>query len=86
MAAPVLAPQVNMHEAKTNLSRIARDIEEGTYEFCVVARHGKPILKISAYEEPQPKKRLGVAKGKFTCPDDDFFYNDDITELFKEYL
>ena len=79
-------PQVNMHEAKTTLSRIAKDIEDGVHPYYVVARHGKPVLKISAYEPPKPKKRIGVAKGKFTCPDDDFFYNNDIAELFEEYL
>lgn len=81
------APQVNMHEAKTNLSRIAHDIEDGTYPFYVIARHGKPILKVSAYEEPRPKKRIGVAKGKFELKDQDSLFfgdiNDETAALFE---
>ena len=80
------APQVNMHEAKTNLSRMAKEIEDGVYPYYVIARHGKPALKLIRYEEPSGKKRVGVAKGKFTCPSDDFFYDDEITGLFGEYL
>ncbi|MBQ9068456.1 MAG: hypothetical protein IJ131_05235 [Eggerthellaceae bacterium] len=89
MPAFVEAPQVNMHDAKTNLSRMAKEIEEGLVPYYIVARHGHPVLKISLYEPEKPKRRLGVAKGKFECPDDDVFFgraNDEIAGLFEEYL
>ena len=87
----VKAPQVNMHEAKTNLSRMAKEIEDGTVPYYIIARRGTPALKLSAYVEEKPKRRLGVAKGKFTLKDEDsLFYgaiNDEIIdELFGEYL
>lgn len=86
MPALVEAPQVNMHEAKTNLSRMAKDIEEGIVPYYLIARHGKPVLKLVLYEAPKPKRRIGVAKGKFECPDDDVFFgelNDEIASLFE---
>ena len=81
------APLVNMHEAKTNLSRMARDIEDGACPYYVIARRGKPILKLSLWgEAPDKSRRIGAAKGLFACPDDDFFYDGTIEEAFGEYL
>ena len=84
MTTIVDTPQVNMHEAKTHLSRIAADIEQGRYPYYIVARHGKPVLKIVAYDGPEyePPRRLGIAKGMFTVPDDIDFCNNEIAELF----
>lgn len=41
---------VNVHEAKTHLSKLLARVEEG--EEIVIARSGKPVAKLSRYEEP----------------------------------
>ena len=62
--------QVNVFEAKTDLSRLIRLVESGREEFITVARRGKPVAKIVPYESTPVSRRIGVAKGKFAVPDD----------------
>lgn len=60
---------VNVHEAKTHLSRLLVQVEAG--EEVIVARRGKPVAMLTAFK---PKKReLGFLRGKITIPDDGFF-------------
>lgn len=60
----------NMLDAKTNLSKIAKQIETGEEDYIVIARNGKPILRII----PEPSNyvgiRIGAGKGMFSIPDD----------------
>lgn len=73
--------QVNMFEAKTNLSKLAKLLEDGKEDTIIVARNGKPLLRI-ALEKPKPvSKRFGFAKGLFEVPDD--FDEFDISEDFE---
>lgn len=58
---------VNIHEAKTQLSRLLVLVENG--EEVVIARHGKPIAKLEAYAPP-PKIRFGFLD--VSLPDDFF--------------
>lgn len=52
-----MAMTVNIHEAKTQLSRLLALVENG--EEVVIARHGKPIARLEAYEAP-PSRRFGT--------------------------
>lgn len=61
--------QVNMLEAKTNLSALVRAVESGMEDAIIIARHGKPAAKLVPYT-PDASKRIGAAKGKFILPDD----------------
>ena len=75
--------EVNIHEAKTHLSKLLEKVALG--EEVIIAKAGKPIAKLVALDD-QPKKRfLGSAKGEFTVPDD---FNDplpkEIEDLFWE--
>lgn len=57
---------VNVHEAKTNLSRLLAQAEAG--EDVVIARNGKPVVRMVPVQErgkPQPD----VFKGKFVLTD-----------------
>lgn len=47
------APPVNVHEAKTHLSRLLKQVESG--HEVVIARAGTPIAKIVPIEPPRPK-------------------------------
>jgi prevent-host-death family protein len=75
--------EVNIHEAKTHLSRLLERVAMG--EEVIIAKAGKPVAKLVPLDN-QPKKRfLGSAKGEFTVPDD---FNDplpkEIEDLFWE--
>ena len=70
---------VNIHEAKTHLSRL---IAKG--EPFIIAKSGKPIYKAVPIEEPEPAlRRLGGLEGTFTVPDDfDSMGREEIEEMF----
>lgn len=59
--------QYNMHEAKTHLSRLAERAADG--EEIIIARDGRPVARLTALE-PQPRRRLGLAKGEIVIGDD----------------
>ena len=74
--------QVNILEAKTNLSNLVRLIETGKEERIIIARYGKPVVKMVLYHDVPVSKRIGVAKGKLKSPDDLDQYNDEIAGMF----
>ena len=74
--------QVNILEAKTNLSNLVRLIETGKEEHIIIARYGKPVVKMVTYNDLPVSKRIGVAKGKLKSPEDLDKYNDEIFEMF----
>ena len=59
---------VNIHEAKTQLSRLVDRAARG--EAFVIAKAGKPLVKVSAVDVPSEPKRLGFLKGEIEVPDD----------------
>lgn len=75
--------QVNVLEAKNNLSGLLRSLEEGREDGVIIARHGKPVAKMVRYE-PDGSKRFGAGVGKFKLPDDWDFneLDDEIAEMF----
>ena len=74
--------QVNILEAKTNLSNLVRMVEMGQEERIIIARYGKPVVKMVPYNDVPVSKRIGVAKGKLKSPDDLDKYNAEIAEMF----
>ena len=58
---------VNMHEAKTSLSRLVERAEAG--EEIVIARAGKPAARLVPFVATR-RRRLGLLDGRFTIPDD----------------
>lgn len=74
---------VNIHEAKTHLSRLIAAAVNG--EPFVIAKAGKPMVKVTAIEEPDasPKSRFGSLKGKIKVPDDfDTMGQEEIERMF----
>lgn len=73
---------VNVHEAKTHLSRILKRVEMG--EEIVFARGGKPVAKLVPLEPPRPKLRVfGGDEGQVWIADDfDAPLPDDLLDLF----
>ena len=72
---------VNIHQAKTQLSRLVEEALTG--EPFVIARGGKPLVKVSKIEAAPPK-RTGFLKGQVDCPDDFITMGEDeIIALFE---
>ena len=61
---------VNMHEAKTHLSRLVRDAANG--EPFIIARAGKPVVKVISVDtqDTDIERRIGFLDGQFSIPDD----------------
>ena len=60
--------QVNVHEAKTHLSRLIEEVENG--EEVVVARAGKPVAKLCPVAAKGRHRKFGLLNGKFRIPED----------------
>jgi prevent-host-death family protein len=59
---------VNIHEAKTHLSRLVDKAAKG--EPFIIAKAGKPLVKVVPLEPEKPKARFGFLDGQFAVPDD----------------
>lgn len=59
---------VNIHEAKTHLSRLLEQVAGG--EEVVIAKAGKAIARLVPLEAAPKKRQLGLLKGKLKVPDD----------------
>ena len=59
---------VNMHEAKTGLSKLVERAQAG--EEVIIARAGKPAAKLVPLTRVRSRRRLGLLDGKFRIPDD----------------
>ena len=59
----------NIHEAKTHLSRLVDEAENG--DPFIIAKAGKPMVKVVAIDAPKvsAKRRIGFMKGMYTLPD-----------------
>ena len=73
---------VNMLEAKSSLSRLVEAIEQGNEKEIIIARNGKPAAKLVPIGNLAGGQRIGVAKGKFTIPDDIDADNEKIAHMF----
>lgn len=74
---------INIHQAKTHLSKWIERAAKG--EPFIIAKAGKPLVKVTALDSPEPKqlKRLGFMAGQFSVPDDfDQMGKDEIEQLF----
>ena len=74
---------VNIHEAKTHLSRLVEQAAKG--EPFVIAKAGKPLVKVTALDAPVAGqlRRLGFLAGRIAAPDDfDRMGSSEIERLF----
>jgi len=75
---------VNIHEAKTHLSRLVEQAANG--ESFVIAKAGKPLVKVVALDAPErpERRRIGFMEGQIQVPDDfDTMGADEIQKLFE---
>lgn len=72
--------QVNIHEAKTQLSRLIADGEE-----IVIARYGEPVARLVPIMPSTPNRVPGSARGKFEVPQSFFEpLPDDLLDNFEK--
>jgi antitoxin (DNA-binding transcriptional repressor) of toxin-antitoxin stability system len=78
---------VNMHEAKTQLSRLVEALVSGREREITISRNGQPAVRMTAIGDERPKRKFGFAKGQFDFDYDAFQALDaDVQELFDEGL
>jgi prevent-host-death family protein len=58
--------EVNIHEAKTHLSRLLAHVVAG--EEVVISRAGKPVARLVPFQEPLKKRILGRGRGLMKVP------------------
>lgn len=74
---------INIHQAKTHLSRLVEEAAKG--DAFIIAKAGRPIAQVVPLDsEPKPeKKRLGFSSRRAQVPDDfDRMFEKEIEELF----
>lgn len=74
---------VNIHDAKTQLSRLVEQAARG--EAFIIAKAGKPKVKVVPLGEAETEtaQRIGFMVGEFSVPDDfDSMGSDEIARLF----
>lgn len=74
---------VNIHDAKTHLSRLVEQAARG--EAFIIAKAGKPKVKVVPLDEAEREttQRLGFMAGEFSVPDDfDSMGGDEIEQIF----
>ena len=74
--------QVNMLEAKTDLSRLVRLLETKQEEVVYVARNGKIVVDMRLHQEEPVSKRIGIAEGLFKVPDDFDQWDEEVLSMF----
>jgi len=66
----MVVKRVNIHDAKTNLSRYLSELEPG--DVLVLCNRNRPVAELRTLKKNARKPRIGVAKGEFTVPDSFF--------------
>ncbi|MGL6199664.1 MAG: type II toxin-antitoxin system Phd/YefM family antitoxin [Lachnospiraceae bacterium] len=74
--------QVNMLEAKTDLSRLVKMLETKQEEVIYLARNGTAIVQMTLIPKKPVSKRIGVAEGKFKVPDEFDAWDKEVEEMF----
>lgn len=61
-----MATTVNIHDAKTHLSRLVDEVASGAE--IIIAKAGKPMARLMPLSAPVRKKQLGLLKGRIKVP------------------
>lgn len=75
--------QVNMLEAKSDLSRLVKLLESKQEEVIYLARNGTAVAQMTLIPKKPANKRIGVAEGKFEIPDEFDKWDKEVEEMFE---
>jgi len=79
----MMSKQVNIHEAKTHLSRLLARLNDG--EEIVIARAGRPVARLVPIVQQPLRRKPGSARGKLTiAPDFDAPLPEPVLQSFEE--
>ncbi len=73
--------QVNIHEAKTQLSKLIREALQG--KEVIIARGNKPVVRLDVLPEARSRRKIGNAEGLILSMSNDF---DEPLNDFKDYM
>ena len=74
----------NMYEAKTNLSQLVKKALDG--EEVILAKSGKPLVKLVPTKSELEKRKFGLLKGKIKMSDDFNDFTEELETMFKGYI
>lgn len=74
--------QVNMLEAKTELSKLIKLLETKQEDVVYIARNGAAVAQITLIPSKINSKRIGVAKGCFIVPDEFDVWDKEVEDMF----
>ncbi len=77
---------VNMNEAKLDLFRLINKLETKEEDVIYITRDGVNVAQITLIPKTNRPKRIGVAAGKFTVPENFDEMDKEIEEMFEGYL
>ena len=75
--------EVNIYEAKTNLSKLIQSLVDLKEDEIVISKNGKPLVSMKLINRTS-KKRLGIAKGKIKEMTIEEFNSVDLSGYFEE--
>lgn len=78
--------QVNMLEAKSDLSKLVKILESQQEDVIYLARNGTPVAQLTLIPKKNAEKRIGVAEGKFKIPDEFSAWDKEVEDMFTESL
>jgi len=73
---------VNIHEAKTQLSKYLQEVADGGE--VIIGKYGQPIARLVPYVSPTPKYKLGLLKGKLKVAKDFDEVDERVAQLFED--
>ena len=74
--------EVNIYEAKANLSRLIQFLIDEKEDEVIICKNGTPVVQMSRIQPKKKTRRIGIAKGKLPDLDLDVFNSVDVEELF----
>ncbi len=77
-------PFYDVLEAETRMSDLIDDVESGREKDVIIARNGRPAVRMTTVEQLRKPRRLGLAEGKYADFDDSPETNAAIQLMFDE--
>ena len=76
--------QVNIMDAKNDLSNLVQLLETRQEEIILITRDGTPVVEMRLAKRKPVSKRIGAAKGKIHVPNDFNKWDSEITDMFED--
>lgn len=73
---------VNMHEAKTNLSKLAQKVIKG--ERVIISKNNEPIMELVPYKEEPKRRSFGTLKGQISYTEDCWEPDEEIIKVVED--